>query len=345
MNSLFDVLDDSPIPAIAASVLLPGGERLTYHRGVANLQTGEPLTPQHVFDLASLTKVLVTLPEVLALLAEGRLTLETRVGEVLPESGWMQDGGLKAQTVQALLTHTSGLDAWQPLYLYPADRSTLIQRLLQSGDWWKEPSGPAPVYSDLGFLVLTAIVERLRGERIDRLAAARSGLTYRPVGVHPELGPSVATEACPWRGRMLQGEVHDENASALGGLSGHAGAFGTLETVTGLVERYLNRLLPAAVLRQARQEWAASGSVRRGLGWQLGHPESFGGSRSSREGYGHTGFTGTSVWIEPDRGYAAVLLTNRVHPSRFTHDREIVRLRRAFHDQVHAALGGPPATA
>ncbi len=343
MTSLFDVLDDTPIPAVAASVLLPGGERLTYHRGVANLQTGEPLTAQHAFDLASLTKVLVTLPEVLALLAEGRINLETRVGEVLPECGWMQDGGLKVQTVRALLTHTSGLDAWQPLYLYPADRSTLLQRLLQSGDWWKPPATPAPVYSDLGFLVLTAMVERLRGERIDRLAAARSGLTYRPVGPHPELGPSVATETCPWRGRTLQGEVHDENASALGGLSGHAGAFGTLETVTDLVERDLTGgLLPAEMAQLARQEWAASGSVRRGLGWQLGHPESFGGSLCSPQGYGHTGFTGTSVWTEPERGYAVVLLTNRVHPSRFTHDREIVRLRRAFHDRVHQELAGRP---
>ncbi|WP_424952874.1 serine hydrolase domain-containing protein [Deinococcus sp.] len=343
-NGLFEVLDGSVIPAVAASVITRGGEHWTYHRGLANVQTGEALTPGHAFDLASLTKVLVALPEVLALLNEGKLSLESRIGDLLPECGWMQEGGLKAQTVAALLTHTGGLDAWRPLYLYPADRSTLLQRLLQSGEWWNPPPG-GPVYSDLGFVVLTAVVERLRGVRIDALAALRSGLTFRPVGgaagtaPAADPRPSVATEVCPWRGRTLQGEVHDENAWALGGVSGHAGAFGTLEQVTDLVERYLDEtLLPAEVLRLARREWAAMGSVRRGLGWQLGHPEAFGGARCSPQGYGHTGFTGTSVWIEPERGYAAVLLTNRVHLSRFIHSTEIVRLRRAFHDRVHAEL-------
>ncbi|WP_420593611.1 serine hydrolase domain-containing protein [Deinococcus sp.] len=331
--SAFEVLDQRPIPAIAASIITRAGERTEYFRGVANTLTGEALTPQHAFDLASLTKVLVTLPEVLALIAEAKLSLETTVGEVLPETGWMQGGGLKLQTIRALLSHTSGLSAWAPLYLYPAPRNTLIQRVLQEGGFWT--GQPGIVYSDLGFIVLGAVVERLRGKRLDELAQRRSGLVFNPSG------PAVATETDPWRSKTLQGEVHDENAFALGGVSGHAGAFGTLGAVMGLVQQYLDEtLLPPGVLRLARQEVAADGEVRRGLGWQLGTPQSFGGSSCSPEGYGHTGFTGTSVWIEPERGYAAVLLTNRVHPTRHGTAGEIVALRRAFHDALHAELMG-----
>ncbi|WP_161880653.1 serine hydrolase domain-containing protein [Deinococcus alpinitundrae] len=327
----FALLDACRIPAVAASVVTRQGERAEFRCGVANRLSGEALTPAHQFDLASLTKVLVTLPEVLALLSEGRLGLETRVGDVLPEAGWMQSSGLKTQTVRALLSHAAGLRAWTPLYLYPADRSTLIQRVLQEAGVWT--GEPGPLYSDLGFMVLGAVVERLRGQRLDQLAAKRSALTFNPAG------PSVATETDPWRGRTLQGEVHDENAWAMQGVSGHAGAFGTLAAVTDLVEQYLNEtLLPPEVLRLARQEFAADADVRRGLGWQLWTPDGFGGSLASPGGYGHTGFTGTSVWTEPERGYAITLLTNRVHPTRHGTASEIVALRREFHDAVHPLM-------
>ena len=329
----FALLDACRIPAVAASVVTRQGERAEFRRGVANRLSGEVLTPEHQFDLASLTKVLVTLPEVLALLSEGKLSLETAVGDVLPEAGWMQEGGLKMQTIKALLSHTAGLKAWAPLYLYPADRSTLIQRVLQERQFWTGEAGP--LYSDFGFMVLGAVVERLRGERLDELAAKRSGLTFNPA----VFDPTVATETDPWRAQTLQGVVHDENAFAMQGVSGHAGAFGTLAAVTDLVERYLNEtLLPPEILRLARQEFAADADVRRGLGWQLWTPDGFGGNLASPEGYGHTGFTGTSVWTEPERGYAAVLLTNRVHPTRHGTAGEIVALRREFHDAVHTAL-------
>ena len=336
-SAAFELLGRSTLPAVAASVITPGGERFEFLRGRANLHSGEALTSRHAFDLASLTKVLVTLPEVLALLSEERLSLSTTVGELLPETGWMQEGGLRVQTLRALLSHTAGLRAWAPLYLYPADRNTLIQRVLQERELWT--GEPGPLYSDFGFMVLGAVVERLRGQRLDELARARSGLLFNPARQDAPV-PSVATETDPWRGRTLQGEVHDENAFALGGVSGHAGAFGTLEMVTDLTQRFLDEtLLPADILRLARQEVAAAGDVRRGLGWQLSTPEGLGGLLGSPEGYGHTGFTGTSIWIEPQRGYAAVLLTNRVHPTRHGTAGEIVALRRAFHDAVHAALG------
>ena len=328
-NQVVGVLDGTSIPAVAASIITRRGERYEYLRGLANSTTGEALTPQHAFDLASLTKVLVTLPQVLSLVAEQQLILETRVGEVLPESGWMQEGGLKAQSVAALLSHTAGLMAWEPLYLYPADRRTLIQRVLQERHLYTGEAGP--LYSDLGFIVLGAMVERLRGVRLGELALP--GLSFCPAG------PAVATEHDPWRGRILQGEVHDENAYALGGVSGHAGAFGTLSAVTDAVQGYLNEtLLPPEVLRLSRQEYAASSEMRRGLGWQLATAGSFGGELCSEQGYGHTGFTGTSLWIEPERGYAAVLLTNRVHPTRHGTASEIIRLRREFHDAVHSVM-------
>ena len=336
LRRAFRLLDSAAMPAVAASVITRAGERFTYLRGLANTLTGEALSAQHAFDLASLTKVLVTLPEVLSLIAEGKLNLDTRVEEVLPEAGWMQDGGLKAQSIGALLTHTAGLRPWAPLYLYPADRRTLIQRVLQERHLWT--GEPGPLYSDLGFMALGAVAERLRGKGLDELAAARSELHFNPTG------PAVATETDPWRGRLLQGEVHDENAWAMQGVSGHAGAFGTLEAVTNVVQGYLDEtLLPAGVLKLARQEFAASDELRRGLGWQLAAPGCFGGEQCSPDGYGHTGFTGTSVWLEPQRGYGVTLLTNRVHPSRYGDTAgQITALRREFHDAVHRAMAAQP---
>ena len=332
LGPAFDLLERAPMPAVAAAVVTPEGVIREHARGVANLETGEALTREHAFDLASLTKVLVTLPEVLGLLERGQLSLSDPLSLYLPEAGWMQQGGLGTATIAQLLAHTSGLPAWMPLYTFPADRDTLLARVLQTP--LEAVPGERFLYSDLGFIALGHLVERLTGRGLDELAQARGWVTYRPAG------PAVATERCPWRGRVLQGEVHDENAYALGGVSGHAGAFGTLAGVCRAARGWLRGAVSPATQGVMTRAWSyeMNGNPR-GLGWVLGWPGCSGGDLSSPGAFGHTGFTGTSLWVEPARGYALALLTNRVHPTRFGGD-DIVHLRRHFGNAVHAAWRG-----
>lgn len=329
LDPAFDLLKDAPMPAVAAAVVTADGVVREFVRGVANLETGEALTETHAFDLASLTKVLVTLPEVLGLLERGQLSLSDPLSLHLPEAGWMQENGLGKATVAQLLAHTSGLPAWAPLYTFPAERDTLLARVLQTS--LEVAPGERFLYSDLGFITLGLLVERLTGKGLDQLAAARGWVTYRPTG------PTVATERCPWRGRMLQGEVHDENAFALGGVSGHAGAFGTLADVGRAARAWLTDAVSPATREVMTRPWSFEQNGNpRGLGWVLGWPGCSGGDLCSPRAFGHTGFTGTSLWMEPARGYATVLLTNRVHPTRFSGD-DISHLRRRFGNAVGAA--------
>ncbi len=335
LTRAFALLERTGLPAVAAAVVTPNGVLRDGVYGTANLVTGEAATPDTAFDLASLTKVLVTLPEVLALVEAGAVSLYDPLRLHLPDVGWMTEApGLGDVRVWQLLAHVSGLPAWAPLYTHPAPRETLIARVLQSR-LERTPGGPA-VYSDLGFITLGALVERLTGERLDTLAERRGWVTYHPHG------PVAATERCPWRDRLLVGEVHDENASALGGVSGHAGAFGRLLDVARAAQAWLTDAVSPATRDVMTRPWSTDEAGNpRGLGWVLAHVGCSGGDLASGQAYGHTGFTGTSVWVEPQRGYAIVLLSNRVHPTRHapTGD-EVIVLRRRFANAVHAAWRG-----
>lgn len=341
---------------------------------------GPEVTPDTRYDLASLTKVVATLPAVLRLASDGELGLDDRMGRFFSNAGWMRQPSLADATVRQLLAHTSGLPAWQPLFAVTSDRLTALAAVLQSP---LERPGTV-VYSDLGFMLLGAVVERVASQRLDRFvreqlfaplgmtatgfrrtdegpegtpaglsgaAGAAAGAesppgpetpavagsfagAEKPAGAETPAGPEVpvaATEACGWRGRLLEGEVHDENAFAWGGVAGHAGLFGTAADLGRYARAWLDRdpllgseeLLAEAVREQARAEDGAP----RGLGWQLAWPGGFAGSAS---GFGHTGFTGTSLWIDPEAGRYAVLLTNRVHPDR-NRFQDMHELRREFH--------------
>lgn len=311
------------VPGAAFGTITNGGEPVAHHSGRAQLQPEPvPLEPGMVFDLASLTKVLFTVPEVLRLVEDGLADLDDPLSRHLPEIAWLRDTPLKAVTLRELLAHTSGLPAWAPVYTWAGDPAVLKARLLQE-PW---PLGE-PVYSDLNFMLLGLVVERLRGEP---LGARRlpPGLSFRP-----DPARSVATQDCPWRGRILRGEPDDENAGALGGPAGHAGLFGTLEGVLGVARAVLDgSLLSAAALAELRRPHSAA----RALGWERRHEGWSGGSLASPGAIGHTGFTGTGVWIDPERGLAWALLTNRVHPSRHRAP-SLADLRRAVGNAVSAA--------
>ena len=325
-----------PIPGAAAAIGNLVDDRLACFGRTA--PDGPAVTPETWYDLASLTKVLCTTPLVLHAIAGGYLDPHSTLRELLPEVAWLQPTpNLGDATVLQLATHTSGLPAWQPLYTLGLDRPTLLARLLHI------PLERAPgsiVYSDLGFMLLGTILERVFEVPLEaqaRILYARLGLEEH-IGFSPPAGAPVApTEVCPWRGWLLRGEVHDENAAALGGVAGHAGLFATLRGVCGYARALLDgRLHPPAVVEYLSQEHAHAEppeTMRRGFGWSLTSPGWSGGDFVSHRSIGHTGFTGTGVWIDLERGQYTVLLSNRVHPSRHTSS-GIEKLRRAFN---HAA--------
>jgi CubicO group peptidase (beta-lactamase class C family) len=223
-------------------------------------------------------------------------------------------------TFRQCLSHATHLPAVEPLYTYGQDPATLRAFILQRV--WQP--GP-PVYSDINFMLLGIAIERLTGRALAEQPLP-PGLTF-----HPDPTACAATERCSWRGRMLRGEVHDENAFALGGAAGHAGLFGTIDGVLDVAEALLQARDPA--LRGVRERQSAT----RTLGWEARHAGWSGGDACSEQTIGHTGFTGTGVWIDFSRGVAWALLTNRVHPTRHR-ESGIAELRREVGDLVAKAI-------
>lgn len=323
---LQNAINNTQIPAGALGVVWGDGRRETFFAGQAQREPVPiPLREEMYFDLASLTKVIFTVTEVLRLVEEGLADLDDPLSRFMPEMSWMQNSELPKRTLRQLLTHTSGLPAWAPMYTWNADASTLKHQILQH-TWPVNPPGQT-LYSDIGYILLGLVLERLRGKLLYEFDQPM-GLMFKP---KPE--QSVATERCPWRGRVLRGEVHDENCFALGGATGHAGLFGTLGGVLNFAQSMLDgSALSPAVLAELRRPQ----SEERGLGWILAGIGFSGGSLCSRAAIGHTGFTGTGLWIDFDRGYAWALLTNRVHPSRHV-ETGIIELRKAVGNAIAAA--------
>ncbi|GGO25682.1 serine hydrolase domain-containing protein [Deinococcus humi] len=305
------------LPGAALGVITATGERTTLILGHAQLQPEQiALEENAYFDLASLTKPLFTARHVIRAAEQGRLDLDDPVAARLPELGWMQDTPLKTRTLRQLLTHTAGLPAWVPLYTW-GSADTIRARFMQE-PWAMQEAGEV-VYSDLGYVLLGRVLERVYGQPL-RDFPLDNGLTFTP-----DPARSVATERCAWRERMLRGETHDENAAAQGGVAGHAGLFGTLRGVLNQAELLLRGgWLSTAGLAEATRIQTPG----RTLAFVAAQPGWSGGSLCSPAAFGHTGFTGTGLWVDPARGLAWALLTNRVHPTRHS-PFDIQGLRRA----------------
>jgi CubicO group peptidase (beta-lactamase class C family) len=311
-----------------------GGRRFFY--GTGRLGQDDATRPDSgtIYDLASVTKVVALTTLAMMAVDEGRLDLDAPIQRYVPE---FQGHDKERVTVRHLLTHSSGLPPFRLLYRETATREEALA--LTDTTALDTVPGAREVYSDLGIIVLTQAIERLFGSRIDTLFAERvagplglSSMRYLPPASWiPRIAP---TEDDPWRGRVLRGEVHDENTARLGGVSGHAGLFSDALDLVRFGEWIAAGLArPAATLRLARAiapappappRSLAAFAVRqdlvpgssRALGWDTPSGVSSGGSHIARTSIGHTGFTGTSIWIDPTRDLVIVLLSNRVHPTR-----------------------------
>lgn len=289
-----------------------------------------------IFDLASLTKVIATTSVAMRLLERDVISLDTRVSEIEPR--W-RGADRDAVTLEHLLDHSSGLPAHVPLYRVAHDRRAFLDRILERP--LERAPGDAAVYSDLGFILLGFLLEQAAGTDLQSLFAplASDGLGFNP---SPALVPHIApTEVDAWRGRLIRGDVHDENAYVLGGVAGHAGLFGTADAVGRFARLALTTFERDSALarRTTMHRFATRSQVAgssRALGWDTMLPTSSCGTKMSARAIGHTGFTGTSLWIDPELDLYVVLLTNRVHPTR--EGEGIQALRRSVADAVVSAM-------
>ena len=314
------------IPGATLGMVAADGRRWVTHIGMAALvPEPEPLTLDHWFDLASVSKVIATTTMILKLADQGRVDLDRPLTDAIPDLRQYDTAGAAERrlTFRDCLSHRTFFSAVEPVYTYGDDPHRLRTFVLQRE--WKH--GP-PVYSDINFILLGIAIERLTGQPLSAWPLG-DGLSYGPPP-----GPAVATERCPWRQRVLKGEVHDENASALGGETGHAGLFGTvagvLDFASGLLDGSGASEAMLWAIRTPFYEHRTCGWERRFAGWS-------GGQACSSETIGHTGFTGTGLWVDFDRGLAWTLLTNRVHPTRHF-DSGIFVLRPETGDAVVAAF-------
>jgi len=368
-RALEKAIEAAETPGAVVLARMPrDGERLEYLgvRGHAALRPERiAMARETIFDLASLTKVMATSTAVLLLVAEGALELDDPVAKHLPAFG---ERGKDRVTLRHLLTHASGLKPWrgfhEPLLererkrgerwiATPAAREWILQSICRSA-LVHEP-GTAAVYGDLDFIVLGAVIEAVARQPLERFCAER---VFAPLGLGetgfvpigegaPPLAEArrrrfAATESCPWRGRILWGEVHDPNASAMGGVAGHAGLFAPVDDVVRFAEAWLDAWhgrpspLPAAQVRA----FAARQDLPAGSDWALGwDTPSASGSSSGRHfspsSIGHLGFTGTSIWIDLERELVVAMLTNRVH---LVAKRSKYALRPAVHDLLVEAF-------
>ena len=317
--------------------------------GYANIFTRTAVSTDTVFDLASLTKPLATTPALMVLIQQQKLALDQPIGSILK---WLQGTDKEAISIKALLNHSSGLPAYSPYYIQlkrlPVEqRKDALQKELAKVPL-THTNGEFVLYSDLGFMLLYFLVQKISGKRLDRITAEE---IYNPLGISKRSEPCLgfvdlhdpirfdnvaATEICQWRRRLIEGVVHDDNAYTMGGIAGHAGLFGDTFGVFVMAQAMLQ-----AYARSESTELFQTKLVRkffsretpgtRALGFDVpAERHSSCGRYFSANTVGHLGFTGTSLWMDLDKAVIIILLTNRVHPSR-SNDR-IKAFRPKLHD-------------
>jgi CubicO group peptidase (beta-lactamase class C family) len=330
--------------------------------------TESPAKIDTVYDLSSLTKALATTVGVMILARDGKFRLDDRATRFFPSFGVH---GKTAITFRHLLAHCSGLPAWRPFYqrITEIEKGGRVNLMASYGakeftyeeihrEKLEAVPGKKVVYSDLGFIILGETIEKVTSVALNRFCREK---IFRPLGLRatdyidislvrsrrlePVADMFAPTEICPLRKRLLVGEVDDENAFAMGGVAGHAGLFAPVREVdriaSELIACYAGRsdFVPQKIIREFwTRDTAVPGSTW-ALGWDTPSPEhSSSGHRFSPAAVGHLGFTGTSIWIEPDSEISVSMLTNRVHPRR--ENQKIREFRPKIHDLIMDALAG-----
>jgi CubicO group peptidase (beta-lactamase class C family) len=355
--TLVDTLDsiaakgirDGAAPGMSIAVARYG--RLIYLRGHGRIDwpaTADAVTDSTVYDLASLTKVIATATAAMLLEQERRLDIDRTVKSYLPE--------LKAKdkatiTVRMLLTHSGGFEAGAPLYTKWKGRADYLKQINLRRLAYKP--GTKTVYSDWDMVLLQMIIERISGTSLDAFVGSRvfAPLGMRDTRFRPDTAPPAflkrvaPTSIDPKRGGLLHGIVNDDNAWALGGVAGHAGLFSSARDLALFAQMLLNGgsyagmplIQPEEVVRwTSRQSLGTS----RALAWDTPAPDASSGRYFSPRSFGHTGFTGTSIWVDPERGVLVVLLMNRVN-SRGANEKHLA-VRRAVSDAVQSAILDAP---
>ena len=353
-----------------AVLLVRQGARVFYHRAFGHRSLEPEVTPMKedtIFDLGSLTKPFATTIAIMLLMKEGKIRLDDRVTRFFHNFGVF---GKTHVTFRHLLNHSSGLPAWRPYFKKiiqierkggkinfmagPAAKSFVYQEIHRERPEFAP--GERALYSDLGFMLLGEAVEEISGLALNRFCQER---IFRPLSLRamsfvdlsllrtrrlePVAEMIAPTERCPWRKKILCGEVHDDNAYAMGGVAGHAGLFASAKDIDALMTRLkecyhgYHPLIPQKLMTSF---WTRDESVPGStwaLGWDTPTPgESSSGSSFSPNSVGHLGFTGTSVWLDLERDLLVVLLTNRVHPDR--NNEQIREFRPRIHDLVSQAV-------
>jgi CubicO group peptidase (beta-lactamase class C family) len=352
-----------------AVVLVARGEQIVWHAAFGS-RSSDPertaMTPEMVFDLSSLTKPLATTTALLQLVREEKVRIDDRITRFIPNFGVH---GKTHVTVRHLLSHCSGFAAWRPFWkdilrteqkgrpnwLASKGARALVYEEIHREKLEYQP-GAKSVYSDLGFMLLGELVEMLTYSTLDKVCQDR---IFRPLGLQstgfvdlsrlrvqkivPVTERIAPTEKCPWRQRVLCGEVHDDNAWAMGGVAGHAGLFSSALDVHALVTRLraCHRGDDDFVAPSLMQQCWTRDETTPGSTWCLGwdtpsSASSSAGQKVGKRAVGHLGFTGTSVWIDFERDAHVIFLTNRVHPSR--NNEKIRDVRPQLHDAVWEAL-------
>ncbi len=355
LQSAFDVVEKA-----IADKAFPGATLAVGYRGKVSLhafgklsyEAKSPVTnPDTMFDIASLTKVVVT-TTLVEKLVEGDfpspLNLDAPIERYLPE--WTtgpEPEWRRRVTVRHLMTHTSGLPPFKEYWRTSTSKQETLRRIFAEPLEY-EP-GTKVVYSDLGIILMAEIIQRLTGKPLDQLAneyifsllGMRHSMYKPPQTIWPEIAPTEFDSQL--RHRLVQGEVHDENAYAIGGVSGHAGVFSSAPDLAAFCQMLLNggvyghkRILKRATIAEFTAPQPLANNTRT-LGWVVPTENSSSGHYFSVHSYGHTGFTGTTIWIDPDRQLFVVFLTNRVNPTRENH--KIAEVRPAVHDAIMKALG------
>lgn len=332
-------------PGAALGIIINGQVIYQEAFGYAQLEPEQrSISLDTIFDMASLTKVMATTTAILKLMEQGQLNIWDPLSRFYLE--WPED---KSDiTIHHLMTHSSGYQAIVRLWDQGMSYEEKIQYIINLP--LEYPTGSQVIYSDPNFILLGDLVRRVSGYGLDTylqkyvfgpLGMKRT--TFNPLDKFSS-DQIAATEKCNWRGRMVIGEVHDENGASFDGVSGHAGLFSCLDDAVRFVQMILNegqwegtRILTPQTVKLMRRDGTPILNQSRGLGWDLAkNPHCSGGVLLSEQAFGHTGFTGTSLWIDPELQLGVVLLTNRVHPTR--ENIKLIPFRSRLHNLIVSTL-------